>query len=515
MKLKYLYVILFLGLLSTSCTKDFEDINTNPNNPSTTDPNYLFNYVLKEISGEYDIYNTYNYTYIQRWIMQTSAVYGNSDMPPYTIFDQYRIQLLWEYFYSDIGLNNEMLIKMTANDPELVNKQQVARIWKAYSFHKVTDLWGDVPYSKAWGIIDEYNSKVIQPEYDTQEVIYNNLLAELKDAASKMDASKEFFPEDIIYDGDIDNWVKFANSLRLRLAVRSGNEAVVHEIITENNLISSNDESAVFQYIESQDWWSPYYSLHINSVNPTNPEGTGTSSPKIAELMKKQLADNGDPRLPIYAQPAETDNITYIGVPNLMNATLKENQAMGMGVQSTSYIGKYFTRNPTLKKQLLSYAEVCFLRAEAAFRTWTTENAQFWYEEGVKSAMEFYEVEADDITDFLANGGAYDGTLEQIMTQKWVALFLDGWEAFADYRRTGYPQLMKWDLELDGIKIKKATWVEVPRDYLPGRLPYPDDEVDLNNTNYLKAVENQGGDSYYQQLWWSKKFGTIDYSAEK
>jgi hypothetical protein len=129
--------------------------------------------------------------------------------------------------------------------------------------------------------------------------------------------------------------------------------------------------------------------------------------------------------------------------------------------------------------------------------------------------MEFYEVEADDITDFLANGGAYDGTLEQIMTQKWVALFLDGWEAFADYRRTGYPQLMKWDLELDGIKIKKATWVEVPRDYLPGRLPYPDDEVDLNNTNYLKAVENQGGDSYYQQLWWSKKFGTIDYSAEK
>ena len=515
MKISRILLILFTGLLAFSCTKNFEEINTNPNNPSTTNPNYLFNYVLKEIGGEYGNYNTYNYTYIQRWIMQTSAVYGNSTMPPYTIFDQYRIQILWEYFYTDIGLNNQMLMEMTADDPDEVNKYQAARIWNVYCFHKVTDLWGDVPYSKAWKILDEYNSTIIQPEYDTQEDIYNSMLTELKDAASKLDVSKDFFPEDIIFDGKISNWIKFANSLRLRLAVRSGNQAVVNEIIAEDNLISSNDESAVFQYIESQDWWNPYYSLHINSINPTNPDGTGTSSPKISELMKRQLANSGDPRLSIYAQPAETDNVTYVGVPNLMNANLKENQALGMGVQSTSYIGTYFTRNPVLKKQLLSYAEVCFLRAEAAFRTWTTENPQFWYEEAVRSTMEFYGVEETDITEFLVNGGAYNGSLEQIMTQKWVAMFLDGWEAFADYRRTGYPQLMKWDLELDGIKIKSAIWVEVPRDYLPGRLPYPDDEVDLNGENYLKAVENQGGDSYYQQVWWSKKFEIINYNSGK
>jgi len=97
------------------------------------------------------------------------------------------------------------------------------------------------------------------------------------------------------------------------------------------------------------------------------------------------------------------------------------------------------------------------------------------------------------------------------MTQKWIALFLNGWEAFAEYRRTGFPQLFKWDLELDGIKINSADWVEVPREYLPGRLPYPDDEFDLNYTNYKEAVDSQGGDSYYQQLWWSKQYGTVDY----
>ncbi len=515
--MKRIYIIFALiALFLGSCTKDFVELNTNQNNPSVSDPNYLFNYIIKEAGGEYGgtgdgaIYSTYNITYIQRWIMHTAAVWGNSTMPPYTLFDQYRIQNLWEYFYTKLLLNCELLCSSTANDTTLINQNNAARIWKAYNFQRVTDLWGDIPYSESYLILEDYQDAYKKPSYDTQESIYEDLLNELKEAAN-FDQSKSFYTNDMIYDGDLVKWTKFANSLRLRMAVRSGNVDVVQEIIQEDSLIKSNKESANFTYIESHSWWAPYYNMNIDSKNPSYPELTGTSVPKISELMVRQLQETNDPRLEIFAQPLETDGVTIKGVPNLMNSTLKENQAMGIGVSSTSYIGKYFSEDPTLTNQILSFSEVCFLRAEAAQRGWTTEDAAWYYAEGIRASLEFYNLE-DSFAAFIANV-PYDGTLEQIITQKWIALYLNGWEAFAEYRRTGYPQLKKWELVLDGIKIKSAQWVDVPRSYLPGRLPYPDDEKDLNGAKYQEAVDRLGGDSYYQQVWWSKTFGEIDYTA--
>jgi len=511
MKYKYFLIILFIGFLVSACTNNFEDINENPNNPASSDPNYIFTHVVKERAGEYGIFANYNYNYVQRWVMQTAAVYGNSTMPPYELFDQYRIGLLWEHLYANILSNCTMLERYTADDKLLVNKHQIARIWKVFTMYLVTDLWGDVPYSEAWGLLDGYSPEVIQPKYDSQEDIYVSMIETLADAVTKFDDSQEVYSYDQIFDGDIDLWIKFANSLRLRLAVRAGNIAEITAIVSENNLMSTNDESAVFQYLESQEWWNPYYDLHINSLNKQQPELTGTSVIKISYLLVKHLDETNDPRLAVYAQPIETDNTSFMGVPNLMNSNKKENQAMGMGIYSSSYIGTYFTRTPALKKPLLTYAEVCFLRAEAAFRGWTNEDAQTWYNAGVRAAMEMYEIAENDIVTFIENDGAFNNTLEQIMVQKWVALYLDGWEAFAEYRRTGYPQLFKWDLELDGIKITSAKWVEVPRNYVPGRLKYPESEMFFNETNYNVAVERQGGDSYYQQVWWAKEFEEVNY----
>ena len=125
MKLKYIFIILMSGALLSSCTKNFEEINTNPTNTPTSDVDYIFNYVIKEGAGEYggagenSIYTVYNYTYVQRWIMQTAAVYGNSTMPPYTLFDQFRIQNAWQYFYSDLLLNCKILEKKT-EDAEII-----------------------------------------------------------------------------------------------------------------------------------------------------------------------------------------------------------------------------------------------------------------------------------------------------------------------------------------------------------------------------------------------------------
>lgn len=511
MKIKYILFAVIAITFVVGCTDNFEEINENPNHPATSDPNYIFTHVIKERAGEYGVFGNYNYNYVQRWVMQTAAVYGNSTMPPYELFDQYRIGLLWELLYSNILTNCTMLEKYTANKEEMVNKHQIARIWKVFTIYLVTDLWGDVPYSEAWGLLDGYSPEAIKPKYDTQEEVYATMLSTLGDAVTKFDNDKEVYPYDQIFDGDISLWIKFGNSLRLRLAVRSANEAVITEIITEDNLMSSNDESAMFQYLETQDWWNPYYGVHLNSLNKAQPELTGTSVIKISELMIRQLSGTNDPRLLVYAQTIETDNTTYKGVPNLMNSNKKENQAMQMGVFSTSYIGKYFTREPALVRPLLSYAEVCFLRSEAAFRGWTSEDAQIWYNNGVRAAMQMYDIAENDITTFIESDGVFNNTLEQIMVQKWLTLYLDGWEAYTEYRRTGYPQLHKWDLELDGIKIIRADWIEVPREYVPGRLPYPESELYFNKDNYTVAVENQGGDSYYQQVWWAKKFGEVNY----
>jgi len=502
----------------SACTNNFEDINTNPNHPPTSDVNYIFNYVIKEGAGEYGYPTTYNYSFVQRWIMQTSVVYGNSTMPPYTLFDDTRITNLWNYFYSDLLLNCHLLEKETSDNPDLLNKHQVARIWKVYCFHRVTDLWGDVPYSDAWKFIQEYSDETISPKYDPQEEIYQDMISVLKDAAEKIDVSGDFYATDMIFGGDLELWVKFANSLRLRLAVRSRNELVVSEIISEDNLISATDEGAIFQYISSQIWWNPYYEMNQNSKNPSLPDYTGLNVPRISRLMLNQLGNTGDPRLSVFVQPIEIDNVTYTGVPNLMNSVLKENQALNMSIFNTSYIGRHFSEDPILTKQFLGYAEVCFLRSEAAFRDWTAETPNTWYEEGVRSSMEFYEIPEASIDTFLAHGGAWGDSLEQIITQKWVAQFLDGWETFSEYRRTGYPQLKKYELVLDGNdEILDSAWVDVPRDYLPGRLPYPDIEVDLNRENYLEAVQRQWGegeDYYKRQLWWATKFGEVDYTDD-
>lgn len=508
MKFRYI-IILFIVLWG--CNDKFEEMNVNPNYPTSSDPNYIFTHVVKQRAGEFGIFQNYNANYIQRWIMQTAAVYGNSTMPPYELFDQYRIEQLWELLYSDILLNNTILENLTKDDPDLINKYQIARIWKVFSMYLVTDLWGDVPYSEAWGLIDDYSSELLSPKFDTQESIYTDILAILGDAVKNFDSSKAVYPYDPIFDGDITKWIKFANSLRLRLALRSGNQAVITEILNENNLISNNDESAVFQYLNDQNWWNPYYESHINSLNSSQPDYTGTSVIKISELMVRALTQNNDPRLSVYAQPIETNNTTFVGVPNLMNSNLKENQAMMMGVYSTSYIGTHFSRTPDLKKPLLSYAEVCFMRAEIAFRGWSSESAQDWFKEGVTASLDFYGITDTNFVNTVASAPV---TLETIITQKWIALYLDGWEAYADYRRTGYPQLMKWDLDIDygpPMRITAADWVEVPRNYVPGRLPYPTAEKYFNEERFLEAVERQGGDDYYQQVWWAKKFGEVNY----
>jgi hypothetical protein len=502
-RLNFLPAVFFFltVIILNSCTEGFEDINTNPNDPTSTNPDYIFNYIIKEGAGDYNYIFSYNTTYLNQWVMMTSTPWGNSTMPPYSLFQQTYIQNLWEQFYTTQLMNTEILLNLTSEDPEMVNKYQVARIWKVYCFHRVTDLWGDVPYSEALKALGGKDEIIMKPRYDTQESIYANMLLTLKDAVKLIDPAKPFFEYDMLFKKDLGKWIKFANSLQLRLAIRSGNAEVVNELLTENNLISSNEESALFSYPGEQDIWAPMYESRRTSP---------TAVPKISQLMALTLKENNDPRLAVYADPTESRPDTIIGVPNLMSSILKEQSALGIGTKSSSYIGSFFTRDSVYKNQVLTYSEVCFLKAEAVLRGWAPGSAETFYNDGVRASMRHYKIAENVIDTFLVGPAKYNGTLEQIITQKWVALYMNGIEAFAEYRRTGYPQMKKYDLVLNGIKIVSKTWVDVPKSYIPSRLPYPEDEkMGLNSENYTEAVNRPDGlngeDTYFAPVWFIKR----------
>ena len=480
-------------MTTNSCKRNFEDINKNPNFPTETNPEYLFTYILKNGGGEYGLF-TVNKNYLIQWVMYAAKPYGNSTMPPYLYLTPTRTKDLWETFYTKLLLNTNELMLLTENDPESVNKYSLARIWKVFIFHKITDVWGDVPYSEALRAYGE--DKILKPVYDKQEDIYADMLNELKEAVAAIDADKLTFSEDadILFHGDLDKWIKFANSLRLRLAIRSGNQAVATELMNEDNFISDNTGNANFQYVTSMDAWSPWYEFYLNYP---------TAIGQVSELMVTKLREFDDPRLEVYAQPITSNPDTIVGMPNLLN--VDEAVAFGYNYFNTSYPGLSFIENPDGINSLLSYSEVCFLKAEAALRGWggTAAGAEQFYNDGIRASMEYNNISETEIADYLAGNAAYSGAFEQLITQKWIALYLNGFEAFAEYRRTGFPTLQKWELELEGITIISQELVSVDRTTVPSRFPYPDNEPEFNTENYNAAVSSQGADNFYTQIWWA------------
>ena len=207
-----------LVLLLSSCTKNFDLINTDPNDPPFTNPNYLFTEAVLKGSGTF---NTGIHTEIwsmMDWTMMVANLEGNM-VPgrPYQYGGAWNDELWNEWYTQALAPTNEVM-RLTETDPFAINKHSIARIWRVYLFHRITDLWGDVPYSEALKGISSDGTSTLNPVYDTQEAIYTDLLAELKEAVEAFDSeADEFGAADPFYNGDLDSWAKFANSLRLRL----------------------------------------------------------------------------------------------------------------------------------------------------------------------------------------------------------------------------------------------------------------------------------------------------------
>jgi len=477
-------LILLSAVVLVSCGDRFEEINTNPNQPNVTNPDFLWTEAVVVGSGQFATGVHTEIWTLMEWTMMMGDLNGYPvGGDPYAYSGDWNDELWIEWYSRLLGPVNE-IIRLTQNDPFLVNKYAIARIWRVWAFHRITDLWGDVPYSEALQGANPGDQAILTPAYDAQSAIYLDLLNELKEAEAAINLDNPGFGSaDPIYSGDLDLWRKFANTLRLRLALRISNadpaSAQAHgsEVITGGNLIADNAEGAHFTFAAQA--LGPFYEL----------EATGQGMRNPSHFLVDHLKSTGDPRLSVYAEPTSESVIfgspDFVGVPNLLTTQ----EVSPFNDFNTSTVGSYFLAQST-RGTTFSYAESCFLQAEAALLG-MGGNAQMQYEAGVRAHMEYLNVPATDIDDFLANGGAFDGTLEQIITQKYLTfIYKDGFEAFAEYRRTGFPILK----DLNGDPVATGS--------IPQRLPYPPNEISLNGSN-VNAV-GEGINDFSSPVWWAR-----------
>ncbi len=496
---------LLFTCVATACTEDFDEINVSPTavQEDRIDEDLLFTRSL--------VYGALRYTEFQR----AQHLYANHYIQYYaTSVDRFQTDRYitrndwltdyWTAAYADFGMQVQQVINITAKNENKINKNAIARIWKVFIMHRITDLWGDVPYFEAF-------SGDITPAYDRQELIYQDMLKELEEAVDDFDNTKtlNFSNADVLYQGDVNRWIKFANSLRLRLAMRISKvspalaESHVRSVLADGRLIDANEESAAM----------PYGRDFGNADENIQPMGIIRSfnEYRASNTLVDFLQDNNDPRLPLYIEAVDNE---YIGLQNGLNPEQVN------AIEPDDYSKEsLIVSNLYAPSVLLSYAEVLFLKAEASLYGWSEGSAQQLYEEGVTASINYWEdvyqdllvripatevaslpviviTEAEIDAYLMEPDIAYNAStaLEQIITQKWLANINQGFESYADYRRTGFPELNPIP-NIDGLSETGSSAV-------PSRLRYPAEEQSLNRISYEEALRMQGPDLPTTHVWW-------------
>ncbi|GGG40574.1 SusD/RagB family nutrient-binding outer membrane lipoprotein [Hymenobacter glacieicola] len=483
---------------TTSCTDRFAEINTDPTKTGAASPDLLFARALKYGTLYDNDQQVGEHLHANMWVQYFANSTPGFVTDRYESNDQW-ISTFWNNFYSGYGMDLQEAIRQVQDKPAEVNKLSQARIWRVFLFQRITDYWGDVPYFAAFqGAADQ-----LQPPYDDQRTIYADFLRELKAAATVLDDARtsNYGPADLLYANPAaafptptvaaanQRWRHFANSLRLRAALRLSKadptlaELHVREALAAG-VMESNEESAIMRNTGG--------SIRINQNPLAVVLGFGDS--RVSATLIDYLSRYHDPRLLVFADPVSAANPARVGLPNGLS-TVELTQPQYNPANFSQGGARY--RSITNDQNLLTYAEVCFLRAEACLRGWDAGSAQQWYETGVREALALAGILNPSIARsylqepevrFAASTG-----LQQILTQKWLSLFgHNGFEAYAEYRRTGFPVLRP-------IAGAGETNGQVPR-----RLRYPQSEQRLNPAAYQAAISRQGPNLLTTRVWWDK-----------
>ena len=514
MKTVQKYIFAFVGLIMTttffSSCEPLTDINKNPNEPNTVPTSSLFASAQKNIMNnlrgtglsagtsmlfiQYFGHNTYTDT--DRYLMTNST--GSSN---------------WSSLYSAIATLNE-IIKLNT-DPQTkdivsidgVNENQIAacRILKVWAFQSMTDIWGDIPYHSTGSDDPDFQAcsateEVVYPKYASQEKIYKDMLKELKEAGNMLTGTTGFKKGDVVFGGNVERWKKLANSLSLRVANRVKDklpEAAnrIQEIINNPSdypVMVSNSDNAYIPYEATAPNEAPFYTYTIKA-NRNDYSITHVVVECMQGIRGPFTID--DPRLPKYAQPAKNHEI-IIGQPYGISAAL----ASTIGADNVSFPGTTIYAS-NFKEVIMEYSEVQFILSEN--KGWD----QTAYTEGIKASMEKWGVTVADINTYISSVPVANE--ETVLTQKWIALMMQGVEAWSEYRRTGYPNflVMPGDVVWTGIfngQLTDEKFIPLLGDAIPRRLFYPDTEQSLNKECYQAAISAQGNDTMSARIWWDK-----------
>ena len=504
---KYLIKTAFISGLAIlqSCTKDFVELNTNPDAVATSTPQYIFS--KSQYDGTANMLNlllgTMQYTTSYNDVAGFGSKYVQSQSPSSAA----AFSSAYPNEINEIG----EVIKAVTGDASKVNLLAEARIWRVYCFSRLTDLYGDIPYKQA---AQGYNSSIYTPAYDAQKDIYANMLSELEASAQSLDASKSTFgTSDLIYGGNTAQWKKFAYSLMLRLGMRMTkvDVAAAQTWVTKaiaGGVITADADIAKVTYVGSgQDINKNPLALNLLNSDYIKADGTSnTEGGKYQDVFINYLKTNKDPRLPVISVVYTT------GTADTTSANQK-----GMSASLSAKPGNFVTYSEPRQNTLLllssprlvfTAAESYFLLSEAALRGWYSgAAASTLYQNGISAAVRQWAVIAGSAGTITTNqidtyiryhqlntSGTFAQQMEQIYTQFWVGLFPDAQEVFASYRRTGYPALTPNNY------TGNATGGLIFR-----RMLYPVSEQNLNTASYQAAIARQGADSFLTRIWWDKQ----------
>lgn len=508
-------------LLVGGCTDHFEELNT-------PDDELIADELGTNLLGQAFAQSQYRGMYGLHWQFQiTEALFAdlyaqyfattaaNFDSDQYVEVGRW-IDLAWSSFYGDAAPQLDLVLNRTEEEGlELENA--VANVWKVQLYHRITDYWGPAMYSE-FG-----NGESVVP-YDSQEDMYMDFFSTLDDAIGVLEqhsGGNAFGDNDLVYGGDVDQWLRFANSLRLRLAMRvryvepglAKNEA---EAAVNGGVITSNADNA--EVLTTENNRNPYFTI------------TDWREFRMSSAMESVLGGYEDPRTGIYFSEATNGDIdgdgdSYEGMRNGLPRQAKDpvlnDRYSDMGTDWLN--ANRGGTNPDIS--VMRAAEVYFLRAEGALQGWEMQGtAETLYEQGIRTSLmedrfDVSDAEIDayvnsgntptapeddwgspplsDIPVAFETGESDERKLEQIITQKWLAIYPDAWEAFSEYRRTGYPRLYAIIESLNG---------DVAEDEIMRRMTFVDGEYSTNPEAVNNAVGLlDGDDNNATRLWWDEK----------
>lgn len=456
-KLSYLFIA-FLLIGGCDLVQFDDSLNKNPNLPSDASPSQLLANAMLYLPGlAEDPQGEYFSQFLSKTIYQNNSFYDQEATGFYG-------------WYQGPLINVQTVIENSENANEIA----VAKIIKAYIFWNLTDRWGPVPFSEALQGIEE-----ITPAYDTQQAIYTALFDLLEQAAGQINTSGTL-TDDIIYNGDMAKWKKLANSMRLIMALRLSevDPALAKEEFTQAlnaGVMESNDDNLVFHNLGNANNQSFWYGM---IVEPPIREWWA-----ISEGLMGLMRPVDDPRLPIYADTTGrvTETYGYNGLTFGTEGTINNDDYSLLG-------NAIHTQDAPV--YLFTYAQVLFAQAEAAARNWTTASASTLYNKAIEKSILMWTGSTDGVAAFLAQPKIVfnpTNAIKQIAVQRYVHLFMNGYEAWSEWRRLGYPQTMNKPVGRD----------------VPLRLIYSAEEEFNNTENYNTAVETlDNGNTFYSPVWW-------------